>query len=98
MKKGEITTSQLMYIVLGLITLGVIIYFLYQNISSSQINCQRCAAEMTNWCAKCYMGDWVSDVGKSDYLVKCIDSGECFSGPGNCGAAKSFCKAYIPSI
>jgi hypothetical protein len=99
MKKGDVAISHLIGIALGLIVLGIIIYFLYLNITNSQIDCQRCSVELSSWCAKCHMHNWDSAEGtiKSDYLEDCI--GKCVSDPvpDDCDAA-AFCKGYIPSI
>lgn len=97
MKRGDVAISHVIALTLGLIVLSVIIYFLYQNITNTQIDCQRCAAELTSWCARCYMSDWSGGPTMSDYLKGCID--ECNLGSSQVcdSSAESFCKPYIPS-
>ena len=96
MKRGDVAISHVIAIVLGMIVLGVIIYFLYQNITNTQIDCQRCAAELTSWCARCYMSNWGRGPGMSDYLESCIVECNLASSPYTCDTAQSFCNPYVP--
>ena len=98
MNRGDVAVSHLIAIALGLIVLGVIIYFLYQNITETPIHCQKCAAELASWCARCYMTDYGNKgpgPDMNDDLKACI--GECgFGSTHTCGTARDFCKSYVP--
>ena len=88
---------------LGLITLGIAVYFIYMHITGSSFECSQCSAELTAWCARCYRicgGAETNWNGAENFmhekLKECMNKCDLGSERNSCdGSAFEFCKGYI---
>jgi hypothetical protein len=103
MEKGDISTTTLVAIILGVILAVVFVYLVYFYPKQSKLNCSLCKAEFTYWCSECNTttpNPW-DDVPMSDNLIKCIQE-NCIEGvtdtTDSCNPKKNYCKSYIPGL
>lgn len=100
MRKGDVAIPYVLAIVLAVIAMAVIIYLLMYYLKHSEIDCEKCKADLAAWCAQCYGiyggGNWGGGNPMSSNLMDC--AGECnlMTSSGCDATAKSFCKPYIP--
>ena len=100
MRKGDVSITYIVAIILGVITITVIIYLLYYHLKNSPINCDECKADYTAWCAECYRvfgsGNWGGGNPMDDELIECAGKCNLLTSSGCDTAAKLFCKPYLP--
>jgi len=109
MSKG-IAIETILYLLLGIIVVGIIIYLVYTYATGGQLSEQQCRSKVISWCTGCSVANWaaVSSKDATSDVGQCIDTyfptgnfGTNF--PVNCnatsggipGETKTFCDAFI---
>ena len=106
MSKG-IAIETILYLLLGIIVVGIIIYLVYTYATGGQLNEQQCRSKIISWCTGCSVANWAAGTGTitadSD-LGKCIDTyfetgwndGNADCENNNAGdSTQTFCDAFI---
>jgi len=100
MRKGDVAIPYVVAIVLAVIAMAVIIYLLSYYLTHSEIECDRCKADLAAWCAECYGiyggSDWGGGNPMSPKLIECAGKCNLMTSSGCDDTAKYFCKPYIP--
>jgi len=104
MKKGDISTTTLVAIILGVILAAVFVYLVYFYPKQSNLDCSLCKSKFAYWCSECATAEypWATDVEMSKELIECID--DCIAPSGSsyksesCSNLKNACKSYIPGL
>ena len=104
MSKG-IAIRIIMFLLLGILVAGIIIYLLYTSATGTQLSEQNCRSRVITWCTGCNVAGWLPNVGEpgSD-LISCApqyfapgedwSSGvDCQDTPGQ--STRSFCSSFI---
>ena len=107
MEKGDISTTALVAIILGVILAVVFVYLVYFYPKQAKLDCSLCKAEFTYWCSECNTtGDYSwAKVKMSDDLVKCLPDCLSINPPpapdyNDCrfNNLPNKCKSYIPGL
>ncbi len=64
MSKG-IAIETILYLLLGIIVVGIIVYLVYTYSSGGQLSEQQCRSNIINWCTGCSVANW-ADVSSKD--------------------------------
>ena len=105
MSKG-IAIETILYLLLGIIVVGIIIYLVYTYTTGGQLNEQQCRSKVISWCTGCSVANWAESIGSipSD-VATCIDTyfptGADWSNGADCNTTddditdvKTFCSAF----
>jgi hypothetical protein len=109
MSKG-IAIETILYLLLGIIVVGIIIYLVYTYTTGGQLNEQQCRSKVISWCTGCSVANW-ADVSSKDATS---DVGQCITNyfssgnfgsnwpvtcnatsGGTIGETKTFCQAFL---
>jgi len=109
MSKG-IAIETILYLLLGIIVVGIIIYLVYTYTTGGQLNEQQCRSKVISWCTGCSVANWAAGTGTlpsatEGDVEKCIETyfgtGDDWSGAdcnatvgGTSGEIQTFCSAF----
>jgi len=111
MSKG-IAIETILYLLVGIIVVGIVIYLVYTYAIGAPIGEQECRGMAISWCTSCKNVAWTGGVNAPDTLQKCVS--DYFSPPSgagwqstspycdDCDCDKSgnedtFCSTFIPA-
>jgi hypothetical protein len=110
MSKG-IAIETILYLLIGILVVGIVIYMVYTYVIGSPIGEQQCRSMAITWCTNCKNANWIGGVNAGSDLQKCgtkyfsppsswMSDGSCTTcdcdNPSNT-AAQSFCSVFIPA-
>ena len=108
MSKG-IAIQTILYLLLGIIVVGIIVYLVYTYTTGGQLSEQQCRSRIITWCTGCSVANWAAGTGTlaagSD-VENCIETyfgtGDDWSGAdcdatvgGTSGEVETFCSAFL---
>ena len=110
MSKG-IAINTILYLLLGVVVVGIIVYLVYTYAAGTQLSQQECRSRVITWCTGCSVAGWesVGSIGSTSDVGKCIldyfPSGEfgvegnypvdCKEATAGGDSTETFCSAFI---
>lgn len=106
MSKG-IAIRTILYLLLGVIVVGILVYMVYTYTGGAQLDEQQCRSRVITWCTGCSVAGWAdgtgtlaagSDVGQciEDYFATGWNDGLAECDQNSAGdSTETFCDAFI---
>jgi len=103
MGKG-IAVRTILLLVVGVLTVGILVYLVYETSSTSGFTVSECRSELTNICNFCMNMDWKDidlSANQKDIVSECSgyaeffywNNNQCCENTDPCGLMKNDCKA-----
>jgi hypothetical protein len=103
MSKG-IATETILYLLVGIIVVGILIFLVYKYVLTSQLSSDQCRGLMIGWCTTCNSvctGDWSTCSGGTDPanvngLTTCVSTyfGITLTSADKCKNHQADCKIF----
>ena len=109
MSKG-IAIQTILYLLLGIIVVGIIVYLVYTYTTGGQLNEQQCRSRIITWCTGCSVANWANGAGELPSATvgdveRCIETyfgtgaewsgAECDQTDDGVTNTQTFCNAFI---